>query len=89
VQRVDAAGAVVADHVIFSVSWDITQRDRLHSHDHLHPQVAVYLQPGREFVNGDQRCDQASRTEDAETRMRLREGIVGWVRHDVEWEDSK
>lgn len=63
----------MADHIVFALAWNITQRDGLHAHEHTWGPVEN-LQPGGQLIYRDQRDQKAIGTEYTEARARLRVG---------------
>lgn len=85
VQRVDAARAVAADHVVLALAGDVTQRNRLHANEHAW--APVDLHPRGQLIDRDQRGQKAARTEDTKTRAREWVGVATGKNlrlHDVE-----
>jgi hypothetical protein len=87
-QGIDAAGTIVADDIVLALAWDMGERDWMQTRCQIWIEVPK-MQPGWQFICGDQWCKIATRPKDAEARAWLSPGESQRTRclqHDVGWD---
>ncbi len=90
-QGIDAARTIVADHIVLALAWNMGERDWMQTCCQVWIEVPK-MQPGWQFICGDQWCEIATRPKDAEARARLSLGECQRTRglqHDFGWNTIK